>query len=188
MNQRDHRIIEAAQKVFARYGVSKTTMNDIAREAGVARQTLYNAYQGKDEVLRATVEHVTFQAFQAVQNAWGDAATLSQKLDIFFELVPLKWYDIVISSPDAEDLLEGVHAVAKLELSRDAARWVDAFSELLSTHVPHLSTVGQNQEHIAEFIHSTSINAKYNAGSRTILESRLSILKRSVLALVGQKD
>ena len=188
MNERDHRIIEAAQKVFTRYGVSKTTMNDIAREAGIARQTLYNAYPGKEEVLRATVEHVSDQTFQAVQKAWTDAATFSQKLDIFFELVPLKWYDIVKSSPDAADLLEGLHAVAKQELSRDAARWVDAFSELLSKHAPHLSTVGQNQEHIAEFIHSTSINAKYNVGSRAVLESRLSILKKSVLALVGQKD
>ena len=55
MTEKNSQILDAAQSVFARYGVSKTTMNDIAREAGIARQTLYNKYPGKSEVLRACV-------------------------------------------------------------------------------------------------------------------------------------
>ena len=55
MNSRTQNILEAAQIVFARYGVSKTTMSDIAREAGVARQTVYNAFATKNEVLREVV-------------------------------------------------------------------------------------------------------------------------------------
>ena len=55
MSERKVQILRAAEIVFSRYGVSKTTMNDIAKTAGVARQTLYNEYPNKESVLRATL-------------------------------------------------------------------------------------------------------------------------------------
>ena len=55
MKNRDVKIIESALQVFMRYGIRRTTMNDIAAEAGLVRQTLYTAYSSKNEVLRATM-------------------------------------------------------------------------------------------------------------------------------------
>ena len=184
MTERNIKILKASERVFARYGVGKSTMNDIAREAGVARQTLYNAYPGKDEILRATVQRVIEQTYEAVLDAWRDAATLNDKLDIFFELGPLGWYDKVQSSPDAAEFLDGVHTVAKQEMDRAAERWTLAFGDLLRTHAPDLSDTPQGIDAIAEFIYSTSINAKYHADGRQVLERRLAVLKTSVLALV----
>ncbi len=43
-------ILEAAKKVFQKWGVNKTTMEDIAREAGKGKSTLYYYYKSKDEI------------------------------------------------------------------------------------------------------------------------------------------
>lgn len=50
---RIEQIAEAALRLFARYGYKRTSMDDIAREAGVARATLYLHFKGKDDVFRA---------------------------------------------------------------------------------------------------------------------------------------
>jgi AcrR family transcriptional regulator len=48
------RICDAALACVARWGVAKTTLEDVAREAGVGRATIYRVFRGgKAEVLRA---------------------------------------------------------------------------------------------------------------------------------------
>jgi len=44
-------ILEAAKKVFQKWGLNKTTMEDIAHEAGKGKSTLYYYYKSKDEIL-----------------------------------------------------------------------------------------------------------------------------------------
>lgn len=50
---RIEQIAAAALRLFARYGYKRTSMDDIAREAGIARATLYLHFKGKDDVFRA---------------------------------------------------------------------------------------------------------------------------------------
>lgn len=46
-------IIAAGEKLFSRFGYRRTVMDDIAREAGVAKGTLYLYFDGKAAVFRA---------------------------------------------------------------------------------------------------------------------------------------
>lgn len=46
-------IADAALRLFARYGYKRTSMDDIAKEAGLAKATLYLHFKGKDDVFRA---------------------------------------------------------------------------------------------------------------------------------------
>ncbi|MCO5971565.1 TetR/AcrR family transcriptional regulator [Actinoallomurus soli] len=46
------RIVGAAERCFARYGVAKTTVEDIAAAAGLSRATVYRSFAGgRDEVI-----------------------------------------------------------------------------------------------------------------------------------------
>jgi AcrR family transcriptional regulator len=49
------RIRDAALVCVGRFGLAKTTVDDIAREAGCSRATLYRYYDGKPAILRAAV-------------------------------------------------------------------------------------------------------------------------------------
>jgi AcrR family transcriptional regulator len=47
------RLLTAARTTFARRGFDRTTVGDIAHEAGVAQGLLYNYFRSKDDLLRA---------------------------------------------------------------------------------------------------------------------------------------
>ncbi|MGF1624294.1 MAG: TetR/AcrR family transcriptional regulator [Alphaproteobacteria bacterium] len=49
---RPEQIADAARSLFARFGYRRTSMDDIAREAGVAKATLYLHFSGKEDVFR----------------------------------------------------------------------------------------------------------------------------------------
>jgi AcrR family transcriptional regulator len=67
-------ILEAARKRFRHYGFKKTTMQEIARDAGVAVGTLYRYFQDKDELLVAgTEEYVRRHRRQAEAILASDA-------------------------------------------------------------------------------------------------------------------
>ena len=186
MNDRNLILLQAAQNVFARFGVSKTTMNDIAREAGVARQTLYNAYPSKEAVLRATLRFGADQSMAAVEAKWRKQTTLSDKLDTFFEMVPLYWYDAVQSSPEAADLIDGINTIAQDELLEIAKESNARFEALILAHTPNGLVLHVTAMEIADFFYSSSMNAKYTAENRGVLEARLKVLKKSVLALLEE--
>ena len=52
----DRRLVDAALACIARWGVDKTTLDDVARQAGCARATVYRSFPGgKEALLRAAV-------------------------------------------------------------------------------------------------------------------------------------
>ncbi|MDQ3145612.1 MAG: TetR/AcrR family transcriptional regulator [Actinomycetota bacterium] len=52
----DRRMVDAALACIARWGVDKTTLDDVARQAGCARATVYRSFPGgKEALLRAAV-------------------------------------------------------------------------------------------------------------------------------------
>ena len=51
-------ILDAAERLLARYGYSKMTMDDLAREVGVAKGTLYLHYPSKEEVVLSRIDRL----------------------------------------------------------------------------------------------------------------------------------
>lgn len=51
-----NRLIDAAEACFTRFGVAKTTLEDIAGQAGVSRATVYRYFEGgRDEIVLGVV-------------------------------------------------------------------------------------------------------------------------------------
>ena len=74
MDDKRQRILEAARKRFRHYGVKKTTMQEIPRDAGIAVGTLYLYFEDKDDLLVAcTEEYVTRHRRQAEAILTSDA-------------------------------------------------------------------------------------------------------------------
>lgn len=55
--ERKQRILEAAAKLIAHYGYDKTTVSDIAEEAGISKGAVYLHYKGKEELFDALIMH-----------------------------------------------------------------------------------------------------------------------------------
>lgn len=52
------RILDATERLLGRLGYRKTTMDDIAIEAGIARRTIYLHFPTKEEVALATIDRI----------------------------------------------------------------------------------------------------------------------------------
>ena len=49
-------LVDVARQLFAKNGLENTTMNDIAREAGKGRRTLYTYLQEQEEIYYTVIE------------------------------------------------------------------------------------------------------------------------------------
>src|SRR6266568_3546350 len=53
--ERAHRILDAAATLILRWGYNKTTIDDIARQAGVAKGTIYLHWKTREELFAALI-------------------------------------------------------------------------------------------------------------------------------------
>jgi AcrR family transcriptional regulator len=60
--QRKERILDAATTLLVRWGYRKTTIDDVAREAGVGKGTIYLYWKDKNELFGATLRRASRQA------------------------------------------------------------------------------------------------------------------------------
>ena len=105
-NPRHDAILEAATRLFARYGYKRTSMDLLASEAMVAKPTLYAHFDDKDAVFRAVVEHVMGQIVAAARAAAARKAPAAERLA---EVLIAKFsylHELVHQSPHAAELLD----------------------------------------------------------------------------------
>jgi AcrR family transcriptional regulator len=80
---RREEILCAARRIFARKGFAAGIMEDIAREAGIAKGTIYLYFRSKDEVFRALLAHDMRQLKETMFVRLDQAPTLKEKIRAF---------------------------------------------------------------------------------------------------------
>jgi AcrR family transcriptional regulator len=82
----DHdELLRIAFEQFWRKGVRGTSLSDIARDAGVQRGSLYNAFGSKEALFLCAYERYAGEYVGALQKALG-SGTLRRRLAAFFDL------------------------------------------------------------------------------------------------------
>jgi AcrR family transcriptional regulator len=80
-DESQQRLVAAAVACIARWGVAKTSLDDIAREAGLSRATVYRTLPGgKDRLLAVVLDHEVGRFFHEVDADLAAAADLSDLL------------------------------------------------------------------------------------------------------------
>ena len=59
--ERKKEILDIAEQLFIEKGFDNTSTNDILREIGIARGTLYYYFKSKEEILDAVIDRITNQ-------------------------------------------------------------------------------------------------------------------------------
>src|SRR3954454_511971 len=73
-----YRVAAAFLRCIARYGLAKTTLDDVAREAGCSRATLYRYFGGKPDLLRRTTAGELRRITSTVVAAAASEATFAE--------------------------------------------------------------------------------------------------------------
>ena len=80
---RRNEILSAARRVFARKGFALGIMDEIAREAGIAKGTIYLYFSSKTDVYKALLEHDMRVLQQATLDRVGRVKNLRDKIQAF---------------------------------------------------------------------------------------------------------
>jgi len=81
------RVVAAALDQFAEYGIRRSTIDDIARRAGVSKMTVFRRFQNKQGLIEVVIAREIRHAMQELDRDWERGQTLEERLVLGFAFV-----------------------------------------------------------------------------------------------------
>jgi AcrR family transcriptional regulator len=171
-------VLDAALATFARFGFRKTSMDDIARAAGLSRQALYDRFTNKEDLFRAAMKRGLEEALSAAKARLASKAPIEERLVGAMD----EWLGRYLEalSADASDLYESSRALLGNMFSeygvvfeRELASAVSA-SRLAS----FCEAAGVSPEQLAATLHACGRGWKHKAKGRAEFVSQITIAVR----------
>lgn len=169
---RKSHILNASVAAFARHGFRKTSLEDVAKEAGISRQGLYLHYSSKEELFSATIHHALSRQLAAAEQA------LAQKpfgLALITACDEWAGTHIGMGTSDADDLAASSSNLAGAMLHQFTTRFEALLADAIASS-PLMVSLAQSSltaERVAKTIHFLITGIK--TGSRTREEFRQSL-------------
>jgi TetR/AcrR family transcriptional regulator, repressor for uid operon len=79
------RVAAAALDEFAEHGIRRTSMEDVARRAGVSRMTVFRRFTSKQRLVEVVIAREVHRGMQELDLLWEGAETLEDRLVAGFE-------------------------------------------------------------------------------------------------------
>lgn len=125
-------ILRAAFECFARYGLRRTSMADIAAGAGMSRPALYLRYAGKDDIFNALVRTHFERSEKAVERVLAEPGPAADVLLAAFHAIDGEAVEAMLNSPHADEILsangpfsQAAVVEAHARITRHIARWIE---------------------------------------------------------------
>ncbi len=80
MSEFQTKIFESAIKFFLRYGFKKTSVDEIAEDAGIGKGTIYNYFKNKEDLFIATTAMWREQQYQLIEHEVNSIKDADEKI------------------------------------------------------------------------------------------------------------
>jgi len=104
-------LLAAAKRCFLLHGYRRTSMDDVAQEAGVAKGTVYLYFKSKEEIFRAVSSAVIRKYLEAAERAAASPGTVEERLAAALEAKVLTVH-LLKSSAHGQELVDSSHTVS----------------------------------------------------------------------------
>lgn len=136
-------ILKSAWTAFATYGFRKTSMDDIARGAGMSRPALYLHYRNKEDIFRSLAQYYYDDAAECVAEALSCEGPVAEVLAGAFKAQGGGIVEAMLTSPHGMELLDAGTTTAP-DIAQDGearlrglyADWLAAQAEAGRVHLP----------------------------------------------------
>ncbi len=108
-------ILAAAKELIARFGLKKTTADDIAKKARVSKATVYRYFNNKDEIFKEICKLEVDSIWEMVEKAVHRESTIRDKLK--------------------------AHLTTKIEAVHELVRYYEITPELWNEYLPYIRLV-----------------------------------------------
>lgn len=157
-------ITTAALDLFRHYGYRRTSMEDIARAASVAKGTLYLYFESKDQLFEAICSSLAEQVSENLTRVDARDLPLEEKLLALMEAKFGFVYSLILSSPHAAELIESSHQLESAPFENVTAEFHDAILRLVRRGVRNgeldPKQAGLTEKEAAETLISAVIGAE----------------------------
>jgi AcrR family transcriptional regulator len=165
---RRRRLLDAAVGVFMRYGFRKSSMDEVARAAGISRQGLYLSFATKEDLFREAVAHVLRSGLEAATARLGDEGSpLEARLVGAFD----EWVGRYVGAigGDATDLHEASKALVGDLIAEHEGAFTSAVAKVFreSGLAAAYKAASLGARDLAEVLHATARGLKTTSASRT---------------------
>src|SRR5436190_2097725 len=99
-------ILTAALERFSHYGFRRTSMEDIAQQAGISRAAVYRHFGNKEDVFRALAEAMHEKAMAEVEQAGRGTGSVGTRLAGALGAKLAAFFDLVSSTAHARELID----------------------------------------------------------------------------------
>ena len=115
MKQKSNRILDAAERLFLANGIRATTMEAIAREAGVAKPTLYGRFSDKETVFQEVARRIHLRLREEFAAKLAGEGSVEEKIGNALAATYTAIYMVLRHSVHASELIEANQALAEAE-------------------------------------------------------------------------
>jgi len=180
-DSRRERLLDAALQAFLRYGFRKTSMEEVARGAGLSRQALYLHFETKEVLFRAAVRHALELGLRAASEQLGATDTrLADRLVGAFD----EWVGRYVGlwGADVSDLEEASHRLVGGLIDEYEERFRDAVAKGIraSTLAAAFKPLGISPRQLADTLGATARGLKHAAKTRADFHERFTIAVRAL--------
>ena len=125
-------ILDAVDALLARYGYGKMTVEDVARQVGIGKGTIYLHFPSKEELVLAHIDRIAETVIRKLQELADSSDSVDRRLRRMLVLRVLQRFDSVAHySQSLGDLLSSVRAPLLLRRQAHFEKEAAVFEGLL---------------------------------------------------------
>ena len=186
-SETEKKIVDGAIRTFVRLGARKTSMADVAEAAGVSRQTVYDIFGNKDELIVASIRQVTEENLSNVRDRIARCRTLEERLNAYFDETVVKSFRLLQSSGDPEDLISGHNVAGKSAIEESHRHHEKVIADVLAPYEASITSHGESVAGLAHYLVTVVMSFKSTASDQRDLKNLLASLTAAVKA-ISQHD
>ena len=179
-------ILDAALQMFGQYGYRRTSMDDVAREAGIAKGTIYLSFTSKEEVFQALSERLSQRMLAGAEAASRRPGTTADKLAAMHAAWFGTYADTISRSPHAAELLDAKHRLSADLVANAASRYKRLVRDVLTDAAVagelDLEPAGLTADTAAELLMASARGLESSAASPAAYRRYLDALVRVMVA------
>lgn len=123
-------ILDAADRMIARHGLRKTTMEDVAKDAGVSRRTVYGYFDNKQDLALASIDRVVKQAHAKIAQ---EGATAEPPAERLYRMLVARVVVRIEMVRDISQSLDSIFSVVRKAYMQKRRQYFEEEAQMLAT-------------------------------------------------------
>ncbi|MDA0260640.1 MAG: TetR/AcrR family transcriptional regulator [Proteobacteria bacterium] len=149
-DDKQQKVLDAAQAQFLRYGFRRVTMGDIATAANISRPALYLLFANKEAIFCAIFTRFANGRLAEIEAGIDDFPTVTEQLAFAVEIWIVQPYEMLHHTPEGRELVECSYGFATDVVGASYRRFEAILASAFAPYSTTLKAAGMSPATLAE--------------------------------------